>query len=56
MNARKYLDTIASYQMRQLKLLDLGILLIEDSSLYEYLKKLSFDDNEILKSNLVKKD
>ena len=26
------------------------------SSLYEYLKKLSFNDNEILKSNLVKKD
>ncbi len=39
-----------------IKIFRLGYSYNKDSSLYEYLKKLSFNDEDILKSNLVKKD
>jgi len=52
---QKYLDS-RLLSNETTKLFRLGYSYNSDISLYEYLKKLSFDDNEILKSNLVKKD
>ncbi len=52
---QKYLDSrlLSIETIRQFRL---GYSFNSNSSLYKYLKELSFDDNEILKSNLVKKD
>ncbi|MDA9628897.1 DNA primase, partial [Pelagibacteraceae bacterium] len=52
---QKYLDSrlLSNETIKQFRL---GYSFNGKSSLYEYLKELSFDDNEILKSNLVKKD
>ena len=52
---KKYLDSrlLSNETIKQFRL---GYSFNGKSSLYEYLKELSFDDNEILKSNLVKKD
>ena len=52
---QKYLDSrlLSNQTIKQFRL---GYSFNGKSSLYEYLKELSFDDNEILKSNLVKKD
>ena len=41
---------------KTIKLFRLGYAYNKEESLYEYLKRLSFNDEEILKSNLVKKD
>ena len=52
---KKYLDSrlLSNETIKQFRL---GYSFNEKNSLYEHLKELSFDDNEILKSNLVKKD
>jgi len=51
----KYLKK-RSLSVETIKLFRLGYSYNKKSSLYEYLKDLSFNDDEILKSNVVKKD
>ncbi len=54
-DCRNYLEKRGLFD-ETIKLFRLGFSYNKESSLYEYLKGLSFQDDEILKSNLVKKD